>query len=279
MQLPRFQRAIAIAASAGKSAASDPKESVRLLAHSGARDRARRFARSWPTDPVRQAEGAEHLVNPLRDYFDANQVGPGIWKWNHYFDPYQRHLAKFVGDPVHIVEVGVYSGGSLPMWRTYFGPDAFVYGVDIDPACRAHAGERVAVFIGDQADRSFWARFRREVPTVDVLIDDGGHQPEQQMTTLEEMLPHLRLGGVYICEDIHRPNNEFIFFAMGLVSELNRVTDRPGPVMASEPSPFQRAIHSIHFYPYMTVIEKHLVGPTTLEAPKHGTVWQPLWSG
>jgi hypothetical protein len=28
----------------------------------------------------------------------------------------------------------------------------------------------------------------------------------------------------------------------------------------------------------MTVIEKHSVPPTTLEAPKHGSVWQALWS-
>jgi hypothetical protein len=116
----------------------------------------------------RPVENPEHLVNPLRDYFDANQVGPGIWKWKHYFDAYHRHVAKYVGDPVHIVEIGVYSCGSLPMWRTYFGPDAFVYGVDIDPACRVHPGERVAVFIGDQADRSFWfrsdERYRRWTP-------------------------------------------------------------------------------------------------------------------
>jgi hypothetical protein len=275
MELKRLRQVMANAASAGRAAASDPKESMRLLARSGGRERAHRFARSWPTDSDQQAERAEPVVNPLLDYFDANQVGPGIWKWKHYFDPYHRHLAKFVGNPVHIVEVGVYSGGSLRMWHSYFGTDAFVYGVDIDPRCRAHAGEHVAIFIGDQADRSFWSRFRREVPTVDVVIDDGGHSAEQQMTTLEEMLPHVRPGGVYICEDVSSHNYQFTFFALGLVDELNRLTKPPGPVLAGEPSPFQRAIHSIHFYTFMTVMEKHLVGPTTLEAPKHGSVWLP----
>ena len=54
----------------------------------------------------------------------------------------------------------------------------------------------IKVFIGDQADRKFWSQFRREVPILDLVIDDGGHEPEQQIVSLEELLPHLRPGGV-----------------------------------------------------------------------------------
>jgi hypothetical protein len=54
------------------------------------------------------------------------------------------------------------------------------------------------VFVGDQADRSFWKRVKQEVPNLGVVIDDGGHIPEQQIVTLEEMFPHLRPGGVYL---------------------------------------------------------------------------------
>src|SRR4029434_2154870 len=50
--------------------------------------------------------------SPLRKYFDSHQTGRGIWKWNHYFDIYHNHFKKFVGREVHIVEVGIYSGGS-----------------------------------------------------------------------------------------------------------------------------------------------------------------------
>src|SRR5262245_23245078 len=59
--------------------------------------------------------------NPLKAYFDSHTEGNGIWKFIHYFDIYTRHLAKFVGTDVRIMEVGVYSGGSLAMWRDYFG--------------------------------------------------------------------------------------------------------------------------------------------------------------
>jgi hypothetical protein len=50
-------------------------------------------------------------------------------------------------------------------------------------------GANTSIHIGDQGDREFWRAFRERVPPVDVLIDDGGHQPEQQIVTLEEMLP------------------------------------------------------------------------------------------
>ncbi|MDP9257299.1 MAG: hypothetical protein M3Q31_12175, partial [Actinomycetota bacterium] len=95
--------------------------------------------------------------NPLEAYFDANTEGPGIWKFRHYFEVYQRHMAKFVDREVNVVEIGVYSGGSMNMWRSCFGPGCHVHGVDIQEACRAYEGEGVSIHIGDQADPAFWA--------------------------------------------------------------------------------------------------------------------------
>jgi hypothetical protein len=112
------------------------------------------------------------------------------------------------------LEIGVYSGGSLDIWRNYFGPKAIIYGVDIAPDCRTYENDGIKIFIGDQADRSFWREFRRGVPTLDIVIDDGGHQPEQQIASLEELLPFLRPGGVYFCEDVHGMYNEFASYVL-----------------------------------------------------------------
>src|SRR4051812_8731031 len=78
--------------------------------------RAAGFAGRWETD--HRAGLPDDEVNPLRASFDAVTSGPGVWKWLHYFDIYHRHLERFVGKPVTIVEIGVYSGGSLSMWRS-----------------------------------------------------------------------------------------------------------------------------------------------------------------
>ncbi len=220
--------------------------------------------------------------NPLTDYFNSVTTGRGIWKWLHYFDIYHRHFQKFVGKEVRVVEVGIYSGGSLDMWKAYFGPKCMVYGVDIEEACKAYEDDRTKVFIGDQGDRSFWKRFREQVPEMDILIDDGGHLPEQQIVTLEETLPYLRGDGVYLCEDVHGAQNQFAAYVRGLAADLDAYTaerstaESGGRQTAVVPTSFQRAISSVHLYPFVTVIEKPRNSVDRLVAVKHGTEWQPF---
>ncbi|HVR74486.1 MAG TPA: class I SAM-dependent methyltransferase, partial [Planctomycetota bacterium] len=126
----------------------------------------------------------------LRDYFDNNS-GRLIHKWLHYFDVYERYLERFRGKPLNVLEFGVSHGGSLQMWKAYFGPKARIYGVDMDPRCKAVEEDRIEVRIGDQADRDFLRGLRAELPRIDVLMDDGGHTMAQQIATLEEMFPHV----------------------------------------------------------------------------------------
>ncbi len=212
--------------------------------------------------------------NPLQVYFDAHRLGPGIWKWDHYFDIYHRHFAKFVGREAHVLEVGVFSGGTLGMWREYFGPKIHVYGVDINPECKKFEDENTRIFIGDQSDRAFWASIRRQVPDLDILIDDGGHIYEQQIITLEEVLPHLRAGGVYVCEDVHSMWNPFSAYIEGLVLHLNAysATSRTDVCQAT---PFQNAVQSIHTYPFVTVIERSENTCTEFTSVRHGSEWLP----
>ena len=211
--------------------------------------------------------------NPLRAFFDSRTTGRGIWKWNHYFDAYHRHFGKFVGSDVNVLEIGVYSGGSLEMWRHYFGPGCHVYGVDIEKACKCYEDESTTIFIGDQGDRDFWRSFKEKAPAIDILIDDGGHRTEQQIVTLEEMLPHLRPGGVYLCEDVRGEHNGFSGYMQGIVANLNAFRGSGSEV---NPTEFQAWIRSVHFYPFMTFIEKADRPARRFIAPKHGTEWQPF---
>jgi hypothetical protein len=181
-----------------------------------------------------------------------------------------------------VLEIGIYSGGSLEMWRDYFGPEAHIYGVDIEAACKSYENGMIKVFIGDQADRKFWARFRMEVPIVDLVIDDGGHEPEQQIVSLEELLPHLRPGGVYVCEDVTKVFNPFGSYMNGMVHQLNAYEGAESDGNGSESrvlyktTSFQSAVDSVHFYPFVTVVERTGSPVMELVAPKHGTEWQPF---
>ncbi len=226
------------------------------------------------------APSPDRAKGPLASYFDEHREGRGIWKWEHYFDVYERHLSKFTGRETHVVEIGIYSGGSLEMWRRYFGPRCRITGIDIEEACRAYEGERVSVVIGDQADRRFWRDFREHAPPIDVLIDDGGHTYEQQRVTLEETLPYLRPGGVYLCEDVHGTDNQFAAYAHALAAQLNAFEAVPereadGQLAVTAP-PLQRAIRAIHFYPFLVVIEKSEQPVDRLVAPRRGSHWEPF---
>ena len=214
--------------------------------------------------------------NPLWEYFMRHEEGPGVWKWEHYFPIYQQFFERFVGQKVDVLEIGIFSGGSLDMWPAYFGDGCRVYGVDIEPVCHAYEKDNVKIYIGDQADRSFWHEFKREVSGVDVVIDDGGHTPEQQTVTLEEMLPHLRPGGIYLCEDVLGIHNRFAAFVAGLVGRLNAHAISHDGVMTSAVTPFQQAVYAIHFYPFVVVIERQWTPPAELRSPRRGTQWQPF---
>jgi hypothetical protein len=246
--------------------------------------RGRRFGSEWLSQASRtdvaSATGSVD-ANPLGAFVDFHTDGRGMWKWTHYLDIYHRHFQKFIGKEVHVAEVGVYSGGSLEMYKSYFGAKCHVYGVDIREECRSLQNETTKIFIGDQGDREFWRRFRQEVPVLDILIDDGGHKAEQQIVTLEEMLPHLRPGGVFLCEDVVGEFNGFGAYVAGLAAKLDTCDLVRGPAkeLSSAAVPFQSDIDSIHSYSYVTVIEKRDRPIRQFEAFTCGTdwAWVPLW--
>lgn len=210
--------------------------------------------------------------NPLETYFRDNR-GRQIHKWVHYFDVYHRHFERFRGKPVVIVEFGIQFGGSLQMWRRYFGRRARLYGVDIDPRCRRSEGRRTKIFIGDQEDREFLRSLVAETGPIDIVIEDGGHFPGQQIATFEELYPHVKPDGVFLIEDVHtsywkswrggvRQPGTFIEYAKDLVDRLNAWHSRQPSLVVDE---FTRTTKSIHFYDSIIVFEK---GPVTKPHPE-----------
>lgn len=205
----------------------------------------------------------------LRDYFE-NNTGRAIYKWLPYFEIYERHFERFRGRDVNLMEIGVFRGGSLQMWKHYFGPGATIYGVDLDPACRELEEERVRIMIGDQSDRGFLRELKASVPRIDILIDDGGHTMAQQIATFEELYGHVADDGIYLCEDLHssywpkygggvRRPGTFIEYAKRLIDQLNAWhTLDPEQLEVDD---FTLATYAMHFYGSVLVIEKRPMAP------------------
>jgi hypothetical protein len=231
-----------------------------------------RFGEHFP--PGTTVPAAEQPRSDLEKYAESHTDGPGIFKWQHYFNIYERHLARFRGAPVTLVEIGVAGGGSLGMWRQYLGSQAQIVGIDIDPDCKRFEQAQIEVVIGDQGSAEFWDAFLHAHERIDVVIDDGGHLPEQQAVTLESLLPKIAPGGVFVCEDIHGSFQPFHAYVDGLTRPLSSI----GFAGETYPAgPLQRQVASVHRYPLVTVIEKTASSPATFEARRHGTQWPRDW--
>lgn len=136
------------------------------------------------------------------DIFFAHD-GPGILKWLHYLPIYDRLFAQYAGRPVKFLEIGVLAGGSMHMWREYFGPLATIFGIDINPECAEFGRLAGEVRIGSQNDPDFLQAVVAEMGGVDIVLDDGSHVAAHQRTSLEVLYPLLREGGLYVIEDLH----------------------------------------------------------------------------
>lgn len=263
-----------------------PRESKRHLVQLPFSARASQFCTAWTSQGRSAMATAERDelqggdANPLAAFYSERTQGRGINKWHQYFEVYHRHLQRFAGTDCRLLEVGVFSGGSLEMWRQYLGPTAQITGVDIEDACKAYESEGTRVLIGDQSDRSFWKTYREQQPQPDIIIDDGGHEVEQQIITLEEMLPFLRSGGIYICEDVHGADNKFAHYVSSIANTLHAYQVDPvghsAEKYACSAVGVQSVVHSVHIYPYLVVIERLDAPRRRLTSERRGTEWAPF---
>lgn len=133
----------------------------------------------------------------------AGHKGPIVNKWHHYFPIYTKYFEQFRNRPVRFLEIGVSGGGSLELWRKYLGPDAIIFGIDINPACAKFDGLAAQVRIGSQDDPDFLNKVVDEMGGIDVVLDDGSHHMDHIRVTLETLFPLLENNGVYMIEDLH----------------------------------------------------------------------------
>ena len=122
-------------------------------------------------------------------------------KFENYFDIYENLFNKYVNKKITFVEVGVAMGGSLFMWRDYFGKKARIIGIDLNPEAKKFKKFGFDIIIGDQSKKNFWKYFYSKIGKVDILLDDGGHTNIQQISTLANSIDNINDGGIVCIED------------------------------------------------------------------------------
>lgn len=222
-----------------------------------------RFNSDAIVDVKRDIQEKYEHDSELLDIF-ANSEGAIVHKWHHYIPLYDRYFSAFRGRAIRFLEIGVSKGGSLQMWRKYFGDDAIIFGIDIDPKCEELNGLAGQVRIGSQTDRSFLECVVKEMGGVDIILDDGSHHMEHIPATLKYLFPHLNYGGIYLIEDLHaaywraygggyQTKNNFFGFVMDLIDDMHHWYHRnklKQPAISKECS-------GIHIHDSMLVLEKN----------------------
>lgn len=189
-----------------------------------------------------------------------------ITKWLHYFEAYEYYFSKFRNRDVAILEIGVFKGGSLQMWRDYFqgiNSNVEVYGIDINPDCKMLEEDNITIFIGSQEDRNFLKKIKEKIEKVDIIIDDGGHTMQQQIIAFEELFDLLNDGGIYLCEDTHTSymknfggkykGDTFVEYSKNLIDQLHAQYSETKDLVKNK---YSEEIRSITYYDSMIFITK-----------------------
>ena len=220
----------------------------------------------------------------LWSLFYGNE-GKAVFKWTHYLPIYEHHFGRFQNRPLTILEIGCLHGGSLQMWKRYFGPFATIVGIDIDPNALNHTEDQIHIRIGDQSDETFLLSLLEDFGKFDIIVDDGSHACEHITKAFSVLYSHVADNGIYTVEDLHtnywpeyggglKSPASFIELAKGLIDELNAYHTRN----LVEVSEFTNSTYGIHFYDSMIFFEKGrlprrhdlIVGTT----PSGQKVWQ-----
>lgn len=211
---------------------------------------------------TKAAELSPKFQHDLGRAFFKNE-GPVVHKWLQYLDVYDNHFARYRNTTVKILEIGVSMGGSLNLWREYFGPDATIYGIDIDPNCADRVTPPNQVRIGSQDDPTFLTSVIREIGEPDIILDDGSHIARHQKASFDILFPLLRVGGLYVIEDLHTAYwpgwFEGGYRRKGTAIELVKdvIDDMHGWYHSQQPTtPARNWIRGVHVYDSIVIMEK-----------------------
>lgn len=100
----------------------------------------------------------------------------------------------------NILEIGIWHGGSLQLWRDFF-VNANVYGIDV--YLPQIDSDRIWQIKGNAYSESIVDLIRDDF--FDIIIDDGPHTPDSQIQFVQKYFSKLQKGGFLICEDILSP--------------------------------------------------------------------------
>jgi len=119
-----------------------------------------------------------------------------------YLDLYEELLSSKKETAKNVLEIGIYSGGSIKLWNDYF-INANVYGCDISRApCFLNTLERVKCIQTNAYSQESVDFFKNQNIQFDFMLDDGPHTLESMKLFINLYVPLMKDDGIFIIEDV-----------------------------------------------------------------------------
>ena len=139
--------------------------------------------------------------------------------WHNYTRLYYLLFNKFINKKINIFELGLGTnnpdfesnmglygkpGASLRAWKEFF-IDANVFGADIDFNILFNENQ-IETFYCDQTNsdiiNQMWNNSKMKNVEFDIIIDDGLHEFNANLSFFENSIHKLKQNGIYIIEDL-----------------------------------------------------------------------------
>ncbi|OGM60825.1 hypothetical protein A3A75_00120 [Candidatus Woesebacteria bacterium RIFCSPLOWO2_01_FULL_39_10] len=177
----------------------------------------------WPVPTWPEKWKELYYAGQKRIDSDLSQLGLLAYKYgsdkcpqlgHHHYTPVYYNLFKDKRETVKkVLEIGVGSpqnmlhlshyikGASLYMWRDFF-PKAQIFGADILPEL-VFKDDRIETFQTDQSKKEDLDNLIAKTGTdIDLVVDDGSHNPKDQVLTCLTLMPKLKKEVIYVIEDV-----------------------------------------------------------------------------
>jgi hypothetical protein len=166
-----------------------------------------------------ESDSLVEVSTTAKDFYSiAKSTGTDKVTVHHYETTYQEYLGNYSkpdAKPFLMVEVGFAKGYSARAWHRFL-PNAKVHEFDVhcDEAWNvedtspgglkgAHRDLKFCkLHCGDGANAAFLEESLKGEEAPFIVIDDGGHGPEEMKNTFEAMWPKVQPGGLYFIEDL-----------------------------------------------------------------------------
>ena len=159
----------------------------------------------------------ESYPEQLKNLTNIYETYNGTQYFNHWMEyavKYEHHLGPILREMApdkkfRMLEIGVQSGGSLNVWKSYFSSRSLYYvGMDIDEKCKRSEDKKHNIFIeiGSQMNSTALHEICGKHGPFNFIVDDGGHTFEMMQASLQTLFISDRCmeeNSLYVVEDMH----------------------------------------------------------------------------